>query len=226
MADVLVCIARVEKLSCQASAPHPRHPTPVLSPPPPAAPRCLQTFGACLQRTRLRTFLWTQPLLLAPMLWMGSSHCAGQLTATPQAPAHLLRLAAAMQRCSSWLPVGPLPAVGTGGAAAAAAAASLDTPGGACLAVHLWLVIVLAYGLPAIVIHRLESQEEQAAQVMRKEGQQRQQRQQPRSSGSGGQPHRDLLLQRRPSARGSGAELLLAAYSAWLLVQLALPLLG
>jgi hypothetical protein len=156
---------------------------------------------------------------------MGSSHCASQLTATPQAPAHLLRLAAAMQRCSSWLPVGPLPAAGAGGAAAAAAAASLDTPGGACLAVHLWLVIVLAYGLPAIVIHRLESQEEQAAQATRKEGQQRQQ-QRSSSSGSGGQQHRDLLLQRRPSALGSSAELLLAAYSAWLLVQLALPLLG
>lgn len=74
---------------------------------------------------------------------------AAQLVAAEaEAPAHLLRLAAAMQRCSayllcfaaamqrcsSWLAAGPLPAADAGGTAAAAAPASLDIPGGACLA--------------------------------------------------------------------------------------------
>ena len=77
-----------------------------------------------------------------------SSEQLGELAAQfvaagAEAPAHLLHLAGAVQRCSSRLPLWPLPAAGAGGAAASAAAASLDTPGGACLAAHLWSVIVL-----------------------------------------------------------------------------------
>jgi hypothetical protein len=113
-----------------------------------------------------------------------------------------------------------------GGGLGGGAAARLGSPEGACLGVHLWLVVVLAYCLPAIVIHRLEGKEQHAAAPPH--GQ--------RGAGGancgggapsgGGTPERGLLLQRHPSALGSAAELLLAGYSAWLLVQLVLPLLA
>ena len=198
----------------------------------PAPLRCLprQAFGACLLRTRLRTFLWTQPLLLAPMLWMGSSHCASQLRATPEAATHLRRIAAAMQRGSSWLPVGPLLG-GPRGSGAAAAAAAAASPQAACLAVHLWLVLVLSFCLPAIVIHRLEGVEEEGEEEARK--QQRgagggassgSARAGPAGAGAGAQ--RQLLHQQTPSLVHSAAELLLAGYAAWLFVQVVLMLAG
>lgn len=186
---------------------------------------CLQAFGSCLQRTRLRTFLWTQPLLLAPILWMGRSHCAAQLAATPAAADQLQRIAAAMQRCSAWLPVGLL-AGGTRGGGAALQA-PLDVAS-SCLSVHFWLVLMLALCLPAILIHRLEGQERQALWEVRK-------RQRTMSDsqhgGSGGtaagaqEPQRDLLLQQPQSVLGSIGELALAGYAAWLAGQLALQVL-
>ena len=203
----------------------------------PAAP-VLQAFGACLQRTRLRTFLWTQPLLLAPMLWTGRSHCSRQLEATPEAARHVARIAAAMRQASTWLPVGPLPSgsLRSGGnataAAAAAAAAAAEAPQSACLAVHLWLVLVLSFCLPAIVIHRLEGQELQA------ENEQKQRRQRGSGdNGSGGHgggsqwsgraaAPRRLLHQQAPSLPMTAAELLLAGFTAWQVVQVLQLLVG
>lgn len=194
----------------------------------------LQAFGACLQRTRLRTFLWTQPLLLAPVFWVGRAHCTNQLAASLEAARHLQHIASAMQRCASWLPVGPM--LASVGAPATATSRRLSGSEGACLGVHFWLVVVLAYGLPAIVIHRLEGQEDHAWQLARKqrrqqEGQQRRQQEgqqghEPGAADGDAAVERDLLLQRRPNAIGSAAELMLAGYAAWLLVQLTLPLLG
>lgn len=193
-----------------------------------AAP-ALQAFGACLQRTRLRTFLWTQPLLLAPMLWTGRSHCSRQLEATPEAARHVARIAAAMRQASTWLPVGPLPSgsLRSGGntTAAAAAVAAAEAPQAACLAVHLWLVLVLSFCLPAIVIHRLEGQELQA------ESEQKQRRRRGSDdNGSGGHgggsqwsgraaAPRLLLHQQVPSLPMTAAELLLAGFTAWQVVQ-------
>lgn len=183
----------------------------------PPAVSSVQAFGACLLRTRLRTFLWTQPLLLAPMLWTGGSHCASQLGTTPEAATHLRRIAAAMQRGSSWLPVGPLlGSLRSGGAAAATAPSS---PQAACLAVHLWLVLVLSFCLPAIVIHRLEGQEEEEGEEDARK------RLQHGGGGTAGAP-RQLLHQQPPPLLHSAAELLLAGYAAWLFVQVVLMLTG
>ena len=184
-----------------------------------AEPHVLQAFGACLQRTRLRTFLWSQPLLLAPVFFVGRTHCANHLTATPEAAKHLQHIAVAMQRCSSWLPVAPVLAEAP--MLATAAGSSLSSAEGACLGVHFWLVVILAYGLPAIVIHRLEGQEEHTRLQARK---QQQQRGHQSAAADNATAERDLLLQRRPTAIHSAAELFLAGYAAWLLAQLALPL--
>lgn len=154
------------------------------------------------------------------MLAMGRTHCATQLAITPNAAAQLQRIVAAMQRCTAWLPVGPLAGHARGGGGGTAAPAD---PAAACLAVHFWLVAVLAFCLPAIVIHRLEGQERQAEHP-RKSG-----RGQPSRTASGGgaerERERDLLLQRPQSALRSSAELVLAAYAAWLAVQLAMQVL-
>lgn len=186
----------------------------------------MQAFGACLQRTRLRNFLWTQPLLLAPMLWMGRAHCSAQLAAAPEAATHVRRIVAALQRCSLWLPMQPLQdAVATGAAAAGAAAAgqlAADDGRTACVAVHFWLVLILAFCLPAIVIHRLEGAEQQA--------QEERKARQPAARGADGAPRpgdkaRGMLLQRRTPVVDSAIEFALAAYVAWLVVQLAVPML-
>ena len=170
----------------------------------------MQAFGACLQRTRLCTFLWTQPLLLVPALWMGRAHCTSQLGSAPDAAAHLQRIAATMQRCTAWLPVGPV-----GGAAGAPPQALAPEP--ACLATHFWLVLALSFCLPAIMIHRLEGQEEAGGPV----GEDAQKRQEALAPGG-----RKLLLQKPPSLLSSAAELLLAGYAAWLVTQVVLPLLA
>ena len=225
-----VCCCLAQPLACKpdGSAVCPL-PTPAVR-----TARAMQAFGACLQRTRLRTFLWTQPLLLAPLLWTGNSHCSRQLAATPEAAGHVERIAAAMRRASTWLPMGTLPGHslrgGGGGAAAAAAAAAAEAPQSACLAVHLWLVLVLSFCLPAIVIHRLEGQELQAED----ERKQRQQRQRGGDNGGGSGASRwrraaaprQLLLQRPPSLMMTAAELLLAAFTAWQAVQAALLAVG
>lgn len=191
----------------------------------------LQAFGACLQRTRLRTFLWTQPLLLAPMLWTGHAHCSRQLAAAPEAAGHVARIAATMRQASAWLPVGPLPgsSLRGGSGAAAAAVAAAETPQAACLAVHLWLVLVLSLCLPAIVIHRLEGQELQTEDE-RKHQLRQQQRGGASGGGIGGSARRgsrsavprQLLLQQPPSLLRTAAELLLAVFKAWQVVHVML----
>ena len=141
-----------------------------------------------------------------------------------------------MRQASTWLPVGPLPSgsLRSGGntTAAAAAVAAAEAPQAACLAVHLWLVLVLSFCLPAIVIHRLEGQELQA------ESEQKQRRRRGSDdNGSGGHgggsqwsgraaAPRLLLHQQVPSLPMTAAELLLAGFTAWQVVQVLQLLVG
>lgn len=183
-----------------------------------------------MQRTRLQTFLWTQPLLLVPMLAMGHTHCAAQLDTTPDAALQLQRIVAAMQRGAAWLPVGPAaPLAGACGGVnggGGGGAAREPEPASACLAVHCWLVALLAFCLPAIVIHRLEGQERQAEEHARKSRRRRPGRTTGSGGGGGEQRERDLLLQGPQSPLRSAAELALAGYAAWLAVQLAMQVLA
>lgn len=249
-------------------------------------------FGSCLQRTRLTTFMLTQPVsrrsapgapgrpaltagrqlrraagaaacdatprrwcravsaappadrphappitsprvqfLLAPVLFMARPHCSKQLAASPEAAAHLRHISGALNRVHTCLPLGLR--IGGGSATAAAAAGGGVAPAAEvmreCEAVHMWLVALLAFCLPAIIIHRLEGQEQQASRRPRRgtpaaqaaggSGDGR------GGSGAGGLPWRRMLLQAPQSLLSSAGELALAGFLAWLAVQVAVPAL-
>ena len=195
------------------------------------------------------------------MLRSSRAHCAAQLATSPQAARHLQRMAAALRHVSTWLPVAPLlrrglqpigGGSGWGGWGGWGGVATVGMPGvtaasdlGCCLTVHCWLVLVVAYCLPCITIHRLEVLDDQECQLA--EVEQRmllEQHQQlgcsdvaaaeaeavggESSSAPGGARRlsRPKMLQQHHSLLGTAAELVIAAYLAWLAVQLAMPLVG